>query len=100
MTAQPALFYRGAVPTTLSTVYNVPSSTEIVVTSIILANASGGPANTTIRLGGIEIIKDGIITAGDSIHFDIRQVLLAADAIEAASDVAGITLHVSGVEVA
>lgn len=100
MTAQPALFYRGAVPLTLSTLYTVPSDTEIVVTSIILANAAGEPATTTIRLGGIEILKDGIITAGDSFHFDIRQVMLEGDAIEALSDVTGITLHVSGVEVA
>lgn len=100
MTAQPALFYRGAVPVTLSTLYAVPAATENVVTSIIVANAASEPAEITIRLGGIEILKDGVLTSGDTVHFDIRQVLLAGDTIEASSNIVGITMHVSGVEVA
>lgn len=100
MTAQPKLFFRGSVPTTLSTLYTVPSSTEVVVTSIIVANAASETAEITIRLGGVEILKDGKLSTGDSVHFDIRQVMQASDAVEALSDIAGITLHVSGVEVA
>lgn len=100
MTAQPKLFFRGAVPTTLSTLYTVPSATEIVVTSIIVANAAGETAEVTISMGGVEILKDGRLSSGDSVHFDIRQVMQATDAIEASADVNGITLHVSGVEVA
>lgn len=100
MTAQPKLFFRGSVPTTLSTLYSVPSATEIVVTSIIVANAAGDIAEITINLGGVEILKDGRLSAGDSVHFDIKQVLQESDTIEALSDIAGITLHVSGVEVA
>lgn len=100
MTAQPKAFFRGDMPTTLSTLYNVPSSTEVVITSIIIANGAGVTADVTILLGGVEIIKNGKISAGDAIHFDIRQVLNAADTIEALADRTGITLHVSGVEVA
>ena len=100
MTAQPKLFFRGAFPTTLSTLYNVPASTEIVVTSIVMANGSGVTAEVTLSLGGVEIIKDGKISPGDAIHFDIRQVMNAADTIDALADRTGVTLHVSGVEVA
>lgn len=100
MTATPTLFYRGAVPLTLSTLYTVAPNTENVVTSIIIANAAENPAEVTIRLGGVEILKDGVLTSGDTVHFDIRQVLLAGDAIEALSSIVGITMHVSGVEVA
>ena len=99
MTAQPKLFFRGQVPTTLSTVYNVPSATEIVVTSIIIANTSSLSSDFTIKLGGAEIIKNGRVAAGDSYHFDIRQVLQENDSIEAFSDISGNTLHISGVEV-
>lgn len=100
MTAQPTLFFRGSVPTTLSTLYTVPSSTKIVVTSIIVANTVSSTAEITIRLGGVEILKDGRLATGDSVHFDIRQVMSTSDAIEAMSDINGVTLHVSGVEVA
>lgn len=100
MTAQPKLFFRGSVPTTLSTLYSVPASTEIIVTSIIIANTVADPTEVTIRLGGAEIIKNGQVSAGDSVHFDIRQVMQASDLIEASANINGVTLHVSGVEVA
>lgn len=100
MTAQPALFYRGAVPLTLSTLYTVPAGTENVITSIIIANAAEEPAEIQINLGGVEILKNGVLTSGDTVHFDIRQLLLAGDAIEASASINNITLHVSGVEVA
>lgn len=99
MTAQPKLFYRGGIPTTLSTIYSVPSNTEVVVTSMIVVNASGSSANVSLRLGGVDLLKDGAVPPNDAVHFDIRQVMSASDSIEAGTDVSDITLHVSGVEV-
>jgi len=66
---------------------------------MILVNASTSSSNVSLRLGGVDLLKDGAVPPNDAVHFDIRQVMLASDSIEAGADVEGVTLHISGVEV-
>lgn len=66
---------------------------------MIVVNASTSSASVSLKLGGVDLLKDGAVPPNDAVHFDIRQVMSSPDSIEAGTDVDGITLHVSGVEV-
>lgn len=94
-----AVLYRGAAPTSNTTLYTVPGDHYAIVTNIVVTNTSSASINATISLDGVEIIAESPVPGNDSIVFDIRQVLEAAELIEGLASSSGLNFHISGVEV-
>lgn len=101
-------FFRGAVPTGLTTEYTVPASTTAVLKSFDICNTtatsitvrihlvpSGGSADTSNAL-----LYDYTIYAKDSGIFgwEGEEILLTGATIQISASAAGLAIHMNGIE--
>jgi hypothetical protein len=97
-TTSKALF-RGAAATSSTTLYTVPSSTNTVVTNIVVDNTSASEQTFTINLNGIALLSSAVIAANASAFFDLKQVLATTQTITGLASATSVTFHISGVEI-
>lgn len=98
MTAVPTNFARTTVAASLTTLYTVASSTSIVVTNILLANNSSVDHSVYLTFGGVVVLPTVAVKANTVTAFDLKQLLVAGETIQAAADTASvINCHISGV---
>lgn len=102
MPTTPTVFYRGNVPTSLTTVYSLTSS-KCVLTEIVLTNNTSSPITASIVHNYLEnqyYLKDVSILANGTMYFSIKTVLPILGAIQAVQSTAtasNLTLHLTGV---
>lgn len=92
-------FFRGSASTSQSTVYTVPSSTEAIVTNIIVSNAGTLDHSFTILLDGFPIAFQTPINKNGLIAIDAKQILAEADEIALYASSGDVKVHISGVEI-
>ena len=88
---------------TLATLYETTSN--IVVTNIIITNSSTSAQKVTITLpnslnADIPVLSQTVINANDTVSFDMKQpvsITNGTNAIKASTDSASVYIHISGV---
>ena len=99
MATTPKVLYRGALPTSLTTVYTVPAGATAIVTNIVATNPGASPASVGVKIGGIYILANVGIAAGGVLTVEMSQVLNAGDTIQVQGNAMAAPVHISGVEV-
>lgn len=98
-TTTKALF-RGAATTTVgTTLYTVPSSTNTVVTNIVVTNTAGSAGTFTIGLNGTSFATTVALAANSIATFDLKQALATTHTITGGASATTINFHISGVEI-
>jgi hypothetical protein len=96
ITAQ--LLYRGAAPTSNTTLYTASANTE--VTNIIVANTASSAATFTIELstGGsaIAILSGVSVPANTSAFFDLKQYVANGQTVQGYASATTVNFHISG----
>ncbi len=95
----PKVLYRGSASAVSSTLYTVPSSTTAVVTNIVVANSASSTIRFNIGIDGFNFIPSTNLSANSVATFDVKQVLVTTDFITGTASSAGITFHISGMEI-
>lgn len=99
MATQQKVLFRGDVPQTNTSVYSVPSETSAVVTSMVVSNSNSDPVTVSLSMATVAVLTSVEVLGNDAVFIDFKQVLNEFDAIETSASTAGITLHISGVEI-
>jgi hypothetical protein len=94
-----ALFRGAATTTTTTLLYTVPSSTNTVVTEIMVVNTAGSAGTFTMALNDVSIATTVSVGAYDSTVIPLKQVLSAAQTIKGGASATTINFHISGVEI-
>ncbi|MGW6600611.1 hypothetical protein [Streptomyces sp. NPDC055036] len=99
MATAPANFYRGDLPSSLTTVYTVPSGATAIVTNIVATNNGSSAASIAVKVGGTFLIANAGIAAKGVLTLECSQVLDEGDSIEVQGNAVPASTHISGVEV-
>jgi len=99
MANTPKVLFRGAASTTSATLYTTPASTTTVVTNILVSNTAATAATFDLSLDGIQMANDVSVAANSVAFFDIKQVLVATDTIQALASATTVNFHICGVEI-
>jgi hypothetical protein len=91
---------RVAVTTSAVDVYTTPAATTTVVTNIVLTNTTGSALTATVKLSTIELLSSVSIPANGIFSLDLKQVLNTTETVNVIGSVAGLRIHVSGMEIA
>lgn len=98
-TVSKALF-RGAAATSSTTLYTVPSSTNTVVTNVLVANTAASGATFDLLLDDVSIANDVTVAANSITVIDLKQVLAQNKTIKGLASATTVNFHISGVEIA
>ena len=98
-TVSKALF-RGAAATSSTTLYTVPSSTNTVVTNVLVANTAASGATFDLLLDDVSIANDVTVAANSITVIDLKQVLAQNKTIKGLASAVTVNFHISGVEIA
>lgn len=98
-TVSKALF-RGAAATSSTTLYTVPSSTNTVVTNVLVANTAATGATFDLLLDDVSIANDVTVAANSITVIDLKQVLAQNKTIKGLASAVTVNFHISGVEIA
>jgi len=93
--------------TTLSDLYTVPASTQVTVSSLVVANRTGGMVAFRVSVaiaGAVDAAKqylyyDVTLTKNNTFVATIGITLGAADVVRVHTDTAGVSFNLFGVEV-
>ena len=92
------VLFRGAASTNSTTLYTVPAGTTTLVTSVVAANSTASEATYNLSLGGTALATGVSVPANDSVILEVKQVMAAGDWI-VGDALAGVTFHISGLEI-
>jgi hypothetical protein len=95
----PTAFARGAFATSSATLYTVPASTTIIITSIAITNSASSAATFTLVVDGVDIFKTTAIAANTTIVMDMKQVVNTTKVITGLASAVTVNYHISGVAV-
>jgi hypothetical protein len=95
-----ALFRGAATTTTSTTLYTVPSSTNTVVTNIVVSNTSTSAYTFTLSLDSVDIHTATTISGNTAIYIDLKQVLATTKTIKGGASNTAVNFHISGMEIA
>ena len=84
---------------TSTTLYTVPSSTNTVVSNILVTNSAATAATFTITFDGVDVFKDVALAANSTAVFDLKQVLATTKVIAGLASAVTVRFHISGVEI-
>lgn len=100
MANTPKLIYRGNLTATLSTLLaTVPAGKTWVITDIVLANSLSGSAAVTLYLATFPLVPATVLVPGGIFTWEGKQVLNSTETVKGGSAAAGVTCHISGVEI-
>lgn len=99
MANSPVVLFRGAATTGTTTLYTVPASTAVIVTSILVANTSSVDQTYTMSLGGVSIATTVPIPPNESIVIEPKQVIVATNTIAGSASATTVNFHISGLAV-
>jgi len=92
-------FYRGAAPTSSTTLYTVPSAKTAIVTDVVISNTNSNQQYVTISIDGIVIIPNVPISANNIVTFSFKQAISTGLIISGIASSSDVKIHISGVEV-
>ena len=92
-------FFRGSASTSQSTVYTVPSSTDAIVTNIIVSNTDSVEHTFSILLDGFAIASETPVARNGIVAIDAKQVLAEGDEVAIVASSGNVKVHISGVEI-
>ena len=95
----PTAFTRGAFATSSQTLYTVPASTTIIITSIVITNTASSAATFTLVVDGVDLFRTVAIAANTSIVMDMKQVVTTTKVITGLASAVTVQHHISGVAV-
>jgi hypothetical protein len=96
----PAVFFRGAATTTLTTtLYTVPASTTAIVSSIAVTNTTGTAQTFDIALDGVKLHASTPIGANTTLYIDLKQPLATTKIIAGGASAATVNFHIAGITV-
>ena len=95
----PTAFTRGAFATSSATLYTVPASTTIIITSIAITNTAASAATFTLVFDGVDVFKTVAIAANTTIVMDMKQVIGTTKVITGFASAVTVNHHISGVAV-
>ncbi|PPT14804.1 hypothetical protein [Streptomyces cinnamoneus] len=98
MAATPKNFFRGPLPSALTSVYTVPAGASAIVTNIVATNPTGSAASVAVKLGGVYALANVGIAPNGVLTVEMSQVLNAGDKIEVQGNAQAAPAHISGVE--
>lgn len=95
-----ALFRGSATTNTDTTLYTVGANTKAVVTNIAVTNSASTDATFTLKLDGVDLLKDTTIAKNSIAVFDLKQVLDASKIVAGGASATTVKFHISGVVIA
>ena len=93
------ILYRGAAPTSSTTLYTTPASTNTLITTFIISNTTAADQTFTITAGGQELASGSTVAPNDSTIIEFKTLMDAADTITAFASSASVKFHVTGLEI-
>jgi hypothetical protein len=91
--------FRGAAPTSSTTLYTVPSGTTTLVNSLVVVNTASALATFDMSFDSIQIANDVNIPGNDSLILELKQVLEASDVLAGLASASTVNFHISGLEI-
>jgi uncharacterized membrane protein (DUF2068 family) len=91
--------FRGAAPTSNTTLYTVPSGTTTLVNSLVVVNTASAVATFDMSFDSIQIANDVSVPANDSLILELKQVLEASDVLAGLASASTVNFHISGLEI-
>jgi hypothetical protein len=91
--------YRGAAPTTNTTLYTVPSNTTTLLNNILAVNTASSAQIYSLSVENVSIAASVTIPANDSLILDMKQVLTASTTVAGFSSASTVNFHISGLEI-
>lgn len=96
----PTRFFAGNVPDVESQVFTVQAGETDVITSATICNLTDVAHTATIKMAGVDFIKNIDLAPRQVMVFDFKQVLTAGEAIVVSADAAdSVSLFLSGVQI-
>jgi hypothetical protein len=98
----PKRLFKGVLGTlsAMTTVYTVPVSATTIVKNIVIVNANTSVAiPVSVYLGGSALVYELNTASKETVVLDVTQVMSAGETLQYYVPTAGVTVHVSGVEV-
>jgi hypothetical protein len=91
--------FRGAAPTSSTTLYTVPPGTTTLVSSLVVVNTASAVATFDMSFDSIQIANDVNIPGNDSLILELKQVLEASDVLAGLASASTVNFHISGLEI-
>jgi hypothetical protein len=91
--------FRGAAPTSSTTLYTVPSGTTTLVSSLVVVNTASAVATFDMSFDSIQIANDVSVPGNDSLILELKQVLEASDVLAGLASASTVNFHISGLEI-
>ncbi len=95
----PTAFTRGAFATSSATLYTVPASTTMIITSIVITNTAASAGTFTLVVDGVDMFKTTAIAANTTLVMDMKQVVTTTKVITGFASAVTINHSISGVAV-
>lgn len=101
-TATSKLLFRGWLGSMPTTLYVPPINATVIITNIVVANATSTPEEFYINVNGVPLLSQVSIDGNTSAFFDLKTVL---DGMSMGADISGwgtnpaLAIHISGVEI-
>lgn len=95
----PTAFARGAFATSSATLYTVPASTTMIITSVAITNTASSAATFTLVLDGVSLFQTTAIAANSTVVMDMKQVVTTTKVITGLASAVTVNYHISGVAV-
>jgi hypothetical protein len=93
------VLYRGAAPTSSTTLYTAPSATTTLVNSFIITNTASAAGTYSILMDGVTVAANAAVDPNDSVIIEFKQVLDASDILAGFASASTINFSVSGLEI-
>jgi len=91
--------YRGAAPTTSTTLYTVPSDTTTLLNNILVVNTTASAQTYSLSVESVSMAASVTVPANDTAVLDIKQVLTASAIVAGFASASTVNFHISGLEI-
>jgi len=91
--------YRGAAPTTSTTLYTVPSDTTTILNNILVVNTTASAQTYSLSVENVSMAASVTVPANDTAVLDIKQVLTASATVAGFASASTVNFHISGLEI-
>lgn len=96
----PTRFFAGNIADVESQIFTVQAGETDVVTSATLCNLTDVAHTASIKMAGVDLIKNIDLAPRQVVVFDFKQVITAGEAIVVSADEAdAVSLFISGVQI-
>jgi hypothetical protein len=91
--------YRGAAPTTSTTLYTVPSDTTTLLNNILVVNTTASAQTYSLSVENVSMAASIVLPANDTVVLDMKQVLTASATVAGFASASTVNFHINGLEI-